>query len=141
MAIDQNRVKKEFNAYYQTTIDNLKVGHPQIAGMTAGAIINVQHDFLWGRLPKTQNVYEFEKLTDYQKSVYYKALIQQIYYVLTEGDFSGMSGYDVTTNSFLPKGELDKRALAPAAKRTLIDGGLFYPALNGSASVGRRRWI
>lgn len=141
MALDQNRVKKEFNAYYQTAIDDLKAGHPQLAIVKAGAIINVQHDFLWSRLPKTQNVYDFEKLTEHQLSVYYKALVQQIYYVLTEGDFSGMSGYDVTTNTFLPKGELDKRALAPTAKRTLIDGGLFYSALNGSASLGRRRWI
>ena len=137
-----SRLNTEFQTYYQTTVSRLKEGHPQYANTPDTAIINIQFDVVWGKIPKTQRIYDFDKMSEYQKSVFYKALIQQIYYVLTEGDFTAMSGYNVDTNTILSPEELAKIAISPAAKKTLQDGGLLYRGL-GDANVCDyrfRRW-
>lgn len=134
--IDYVRVTKEFNAYYQTSIEALKEYHPQYSEFSSAAIINIQHDFLWSVIPKTNYIGEFEDFTENQKKVYYKALIQQLFYVLKEGDFSAMTGYNPMTNTFSSKADFEKFALADTAKRTLTDGGLMYAACNGSSGFG-----
>ena len=128
---DYNRIHKEFQSYYQTTISSLKDGHPTLAGLQDNVIINMQFDALWYKIPKTQRVYDFEKLTEYQKSVFYKALIQQLYYVLTEGDFTASTGYNVDTNTFISPEAMERMAISPAARATLKEGGLLYTGLNG----------
>ena len=141
---DVNRVRTEFQAYYQKTISDLKEGHPQYADIDDSVIMRIQFDVLWAKIPKTQRVYDFDKMTEYQKSVFYKALIQQIYYVLKEGDFSDMSGYDVSTNSVLAPENMERIAISKAARKTLLDGGLLYRGVSeGGACAHRpcRRWI
>lgn len=137
--IDYETVNKDFSAYYQTTIDTLKEGHPQYANTPNVVIINVQFDVIWGKIPKTMRIYDFEKMSEYQKSVFYKALIQQIFYVLVEGDFTAMSGYDVSTNNFLSEEAMNKIAISKAARKTLKDGGLLYCGLNGGDCIPHPR--
>ena len=128
-----SRVNTEFQVYYQTTVSRLKEGHPQYANTPDTAIINIQFDVVWGKIPKTQRIYDFDKMSEYQKSVFYKALIQQIYYVLTEGDFTAMSGYNVDTNTMLSPDDLAKIAVSPASRKTLKDGGLAYRGLDSGS--------
>ena len=123
---DINRANTDFQAYYQKTINELKVGHPQYNDISDTAIIRIQFDVLLAKIPKTQRLFDFDKFTEYQKSVFYKALIQQIFYVLKEGDFTDMSGYDVSTNTFLSPEVMEKISVSKAAKKTLLDGGLLY---------------
>ena len=127
------KVDAVFREYYQTTIEELRQEHPQYGNMTNAALVNIQDDFLITEIKKRNVYFNFEKLTEAQVSVFYKALAQQIYYVLTEGDFVAMSGYDVTTNSFAPRSEFKARALAPAARATLETAGLFYSGLGVNA--------
>ncbi len=139
-----NKVNADFQAYYQTTINDLKAGHPQYADTQDNVIIRIQFDVLWASIPKTQRIYDYDKLSEHQKSVFNKALIQQIYYVLREGDFTDVSGYDVSTNSFLPPEAMEKLSISKAAQKTLQDGGLMYRGLSDSnACLHRpcRRWI
>lgn len=140
---DKERVISEFSVYYQTTISNLKDGHPQLARMQDVAIINMQFDALWNKIPKTRRIYDFDKMSEYQKSVFYKALIQQIFYVLKEGDFTDVSGYDVSTNTFLSPEQMDKIAISRVALKTLTDGGLMYRGLGdwNVSSRFSRRWM
>lgn len=141
---DISRVNTEFQAYYQKPISELKTGHPQYADVPENVIVRIQFDVLWAKIPKTQRIYDFDKWSERQKSVFYKALIQQIYYVLREGDFSDMSGYDVSTNTFLAPENMDKIAISKAARKTLMDGGLLYRGLSeGKVYTHRpcRRWI
>ena len=140
---DKERVISEFSVYYQMTISQLKDGHPQLAGMQDVAIINMQFDVLWNKIPKTERVYDFDKLNERQKSVFYKALIQQIFYVLKEGDFTDVSGYDVSTNTFLSPDQMERISVSRLARKTLMDGGLMYRGLEGgSVCVDRcRRWF
>lgn len=135
---DVNRVNTEFQKYYQSTIGELKAGHPQFANSSDIAIINIQFDVLWGKIPKTQRIYDFDKLSEYQKSVFYKALIQQIYYVLKEGDFTDVSGYDVSANTFLQPEIMERISISKAAKKTLRDGGLLYRGLDGGNTCSPR---
>lgn len=133
-----SRLNTEFQTYYQTTVSRLKEGHPQYANTPDTAIINIQFDVVWGKIPKTQRIYDFDKMSEYQKSVFYKALIQQIYYVLTEGDFTAMSGYNVDTNTILSTEELAKIAISPAARKTLQNGGLLYRGLGDANAYDYR---
>lgn len=137
---DLNRVNKEYQAYYQKTIAEMKEGHPQYADLPENAIIRIQFDVLWSKIPKTQRVYDFDKLNETKKSVFYKALIQQIYYVLREGDFTDMSGYDVSTNTFLSPETMGQIAISKLARKTLKDGGLMYRGVNSGGSVTRFPW-
>lgn len=136
--IDYGKANREFQQYYQTTIDDLKKGHPQFNDTPANVIINIQADVLWGKIPKTKRLGNFSKYSDYQKAVFYKALIQQIYYVLKEGDFSDMSGYDVSNNTLLSAADMEKISVSKAAMRTLMDGGLLYRGTGYNIGV---RWI
>lgn len=131
--VDYNKVNTDFTAYYQTTIGELKKGHPQYSATHDNTIINIQFDVLWRKIPKTIRIHDFSAMSDYRKSVFYKALIQQIYYVLTEGDFSAMSGYDVNTNTFLSPEAMEKISISRAARKTLLDGGLLYSGLSDDA--------
>lgn len=129
---DYSTISKAFESYYQTTISKLKAGHPQFANLKDNVIINIQYDALWGRIPKTiLNGGTFENLSKERQEIFYKALIQQIYYVLTEGDFTAMSGYDVSNNTFLSAADMERVAISKAARQTLLDGGLLYTGLNG----------
>jgi hypothetical protein len=136
--IDYNKVNNDFNKYYQASIDTLKQGHPQFGNTPSNVIINIQADVLWGKIPKTQRLGNFTKYSEHQKAVFYKALIQQIYYVLKEGDFSDMSGYDVSNNTLLSATDMEKVAVSKAAMRTLMDGGLLYRGTGYNIGV---RWI
>ncbi len=130
---DYNAINSAFNEYYQTTIDVLKEEHPQLSMLDVNVIVNMQFDVLWGKIPKTLLCGgSFDKLPKPRQEVFYKALIQQIYYVLTEGDFTAPSGYDVATNTFLSQDAIERAAISPAAKKTLKDGGLLYTGMNGN---------
>ncbi len=134
------KVEAVFREYYQKTIEETQHGHPQYGEMPRAAVINIQDDLLTNEI-KGRNVYfTWEKLTDAQCDVYYKALAQQIYYILTEYDFSATSGYDVVTNTFAPNAELRARAISPAARATLSNAGFFYSGLGaGRVSYRDRR--
>ncbi len=126
-------IENQFQAYYETTISSLKDNHPQLGNLTNAAVIRMQDDYLTSEIKSRNTNFNLEKLSEFQRSEYNKALVQQIFYVLTEGDFRMMSGYDITANNFAAKSELEKRYMAPAAKQTLTSAGLFYSALNGGS--------
>lgn len=129
-----------FYAYYQKKIEELREDHPQYGEMTNAALINIQDDFVTAEIKRRNVYFTWEKLTSVQRDVYDKALAQQIYYVLTEGDFAAMSGYDIVTNTFAPQEELAKRALSPAARQTLAGAGLFYSGLGAPSRHHFRGW-
>ncbi len=56
-----NKVNADFQAYYQTTINDLKAGHPQYADIQDNVIIRIQFDVLWAKIPKTQRIYDYYK--------------------------------------------------------------------------------
>ena len=130
-----------FTQYYEKNIESLRSVNPQFAEMTNTALIHIQDDFLTAEVKKRNVNFSMEKLSAYQRAEYDKALVQQLFYVLVEGDFNAVSGYDQTTNTFAPASELRARALSPAARQTLTAAGLFYRALNGGVPDYRaRRW-
>lgn len=133
-------VERVFREYYQTTIEEMRQGHPQYGDMPRAAVINIQDDFLTSEINKRNVYFNWEKLTDAQCDVYYKALAQQLYYILKEYDFSATSGYNEVTNTFMQKSELTAHAMSPAAKATLEAAGLFYPGLGAGAHNFRRGW-
>lgn len=132
-------IEKLFQQYYEKTVWELRSGHPQFASLTNTAVIRMQDDYLLSEISARNPHFKSETLTEFQKTEYGKALVQQIFYALTEGDFCLMSGYDVVNNTFAENKELERRYISPAAKRTLTAAGLFYSAISGGrgASAGR----
>lgn len=126
-------IEKEFQKYYEKSIEDLRANHPQFGNLTNTAVIRMQDDYLTSEIKSRNTNLKLDKLSEFQRSEYNKALVQQIFYVLTEGDFRMMSGYDITANNFASKSELEKRYMAPAARQTLTSAGLFYSALNGGS--------
>lgn len=131
------KIEALFKDYYYTSLEEKKDAHPQFGETDRKAVINIQHDFLCGEIRKRNVRFSYETLTDAQRAVYDKALCQQIWYVLTELDFSEFSGYDIASNTFASHGEISSRALSPAAKATLICGGFFYRGLKPSGICRR----
>lgn len=133
-------VERVFREYYQTTIEEMRQGHPQYGDMPRAAVINIQDDFLTSEIKKRNVYFKWETLTDAQCDVYYKALAQQLYYVLKEYDFSATSGYNEVTNSFMSKSDLAAHAMSSAAKATLEAAGFFYSGLGSRARNSHSGW-
>lgn len=129
-----SKVNQIFNEKYQTTIEELKKEHSQFSIRTANsvALINNQHDFLRNEIGKYNVYFDFDKMTEFQTGVYYEALVQQLYYILTEFDFTNMTGYDPEHNIFANTDILAKVQLSRIAKGTLTRGGLLYRGLNNN---------
>ncbi len=125
------KIENEFQKNYEKTVGEMRENHPQFGNLTNAAVIGMQDDYLTSEI-KCRNVnFKLEKLSEYQCAEYNKALVQQLFYVLTEGDFRMMSGFDVVNNSFTQKSDLEKRYMSPSARQTLTAAGLLYSALNG----------
>ena len=63
--------------------------------------------------------------TDYQKFHYKMALLEQIYYTLTNGEISTRSGIDENMDATISQGELEGRSICIEAKRHLVLCGLY----------------
>lgn len=68
---------------------------------------------------------DFKKFTDYQKEHYKLALLEQANYVLTQGDISVDSGYDVESGIKASREDLVKISISPNARNELILCGLW----------------
>ena len=133
------KIETLYQSYFERTISDDKEGHPQLENYTNCALITMQDDNLQSEIKRVNKYFNKIKLSEYQQAEYEKALIYQLHYVLTEGDFSNMSGYDMVTNTFTSMKELSRRVLAPRAKTILTNAGLMYRAIGGSDGYWERR--
>lgn len=69
--------------------------------------------------------FEYPKFTDYQKEHYKYALLEQAWYVLTQGDISEDSGYDSEKGIIAPKNTLESLKISSNAKEQLLLCGLW----------------
>lgn len=146
MNIDREEYAREiedlFLGYFEKTLSSMIEEHPQFDGYTNCALIAMQDDTLQAEIKRRNKYFNKNELYGYQLSEYNKALIYQLHYVLTEGDFSNMSGYDMPTNTFTPQKELANRVLSPRAKTILTNAGLMCRVIGGGNSwyYPFRRW-
>lgn len=146
MNIDREEYAREiedlFLGYFEKTLSSMIEEHPQFDGYTNCAFIAMQDDTLCSEIKLRNKYFNKRNLQGCQLSEYNKALIYQLHYVLTEGDFSNMSGYDMPTNTFTPQKELANRVLSPRAKTILTNAGLMCRVIGGGNSgyYPFRRW-
>lgn len=136
-----NQIENLFQQYFEKTLSSMIEGHPQFDGYTNCALVTMQDDVLQTEIKRRNKYFNKLKLSEnkYQQSEYNRALIYQLHYVLTEGDFSNMSGYDMPTNTFTPQKELSNRTLSPMAKNILTNAGLMCRVVGGSDGYWERR--
>ena len=133
------KIEDLFTSFFEKTLSDMLGGNPQFKDFTNCAFITLQDDLLQAFV-KSYNLY-FNKaeMSELQSAEYDKALIYQMLYVLTEGDFRLISGYDLVTNSMINKSELEKRYISPMAKMTLTNAGLLYRAGSRETFIFWRR--
>lgn len=68
---------------------------------------------------------DFTNFTNYQKEHYKLALLEQAYYVLTQGDISVDSGYDIDNGIRASRHEIDRIKISSNAREELILCGLW----------------
>lgn len=140
--MDHSTIQTQFQRYYQTTVQEMQTGHPQFANMPTTALINIQTDAVLARVSHDNPSFSLGKCSVWQKEALAKAIAQQLFYVLTEGDFGGMSGYDPMTNTYAERRHLDERAISKRALQTLEQAGLLYRGLSSGSVLrpGYRGW-
>lgn len=130
-----------FQQTFEKTLSSMIEQHPQFDGYTTCALVGLQDDILQSEIKRRNKYFSKSRLVEsvYQTAEYNRALVYQLHYVLTEGDFSNMSGYDMTTNTFTAQNELAARTLSPRAKMILTCAGLLCRVVGGSDSYWERR--
>lgn len=73
---------------------------------------------------------EYPTFTDYQKKHYKLALLEQAYYVLTQGDISVDSGYNFEEGIKASRDELHKIKISDNCKEELLLCGLWCRKIN-----------
>lgn len=73
--------------------------------------------------------FNYEKLSSTKKEVFHDLVLEQIYYVLTNFDFSILAGFDFGSLSSLPQEEILKRIVSPIVKEALKAEGFLYRGL------------
>lgn len=83
---------------------------------------------------------EYPEFTDYQKSHYKLALLEQAMYVVRNGDISSDSGYDPEQGVLAKAGELQSITIAPNAKDQLLLCGLWCRKIRNKSRGGLDGW-
>lgn len=73
--------------------------------------------------------FNYEKLSLSRKEIFNDLILNQIYYVLSNFDFSTLAGYDFVNNSAAPQEEIIKRIVSPIVKEALKAEGFLYRGL------------
>lgn len=99
-------------------------------------IMNVEDDldnFLTTRIGKDMGwIYKHYKLTDEQKLLFKKAVIEQVYYVFRNGDIRSDSGYDPDFGKRADQKYLNSIAVGPKAVGYLQKAGIWTLHIGGS---------
>lgn len=73
--------------------------------------------------------FNYDKLSNARKEIFNDLILNQIYYVLSNFDFSTLAGYDFGNNSATPQEEIIKRIVSPIVKEALKAEGFLYRGL------------
>ena len=73
--------------------------------------------------------FNYDKLSNAKKEMFNDLVLEQIYYVLNNFDFSTLAGFDFGSNSSLPLAELRERYVSPIVKEQLKNSGFAYRGL------------
>ncbi len=84
--------------------------------------------------------FEYPKLTDYQKEHYKYALLEQAYYVLTQGDISSDSGYEMNEGVKATRGQLHQLKISDNTREHLILCGFWNRKVKNRARGGLDGW-
>ena len=84
---------------------------------------------------------EYPKFTDYQKKHYKLALLEQAYYVLTQGDISVDSGYSMEEGIKASRNDLHTLKISDNAKDQLLLCGLWCRKIKNRARGELDGWF
>lgn len=83
---------------------------------------------------------EYPKFSDYQKEHYKFALLEQAYYVLTQGDLSTDSGFDINEGEKIDRSKIKSIYFSENAIEHLILCGLWCRKIRNRSRGGLNGW-
>ena len=117
----------EFEARYNVLLDK-HVPDGDDANKKVSIFIARVHEQILAYVDDNFPAFDSADCTAYQNSQINKAAMMQAMYILDQGDFSFMSGYDPSSNSKLPEADKASLLICQSAKHllngTVIDRGL-----------------
>lgn len=84
--------------------------------------------------------FEYPNFSDYQKKHYKLALLEQAYYVLTQGDISTDSGFSFDEGIKVSREDIHKIKISDNTKEELILCGLWCRKIKNRARSGLDGW-
>lgn len=129
-AENQAKFINDFREYVGFELEEI-AGNIQPLSMTATALINRTENIILTEIKKRNPTFREDKLSEYEKEIIYRSILEQIAYMCTAGDYTLIVGYDAVANSLADAKQLRKRSLAPLAKDMLLSAGLFYSGIGG----------
>lgn len=70
--------------------------------------------------------FKYTNLTNANKDKFNNLVLEQIYYVLNNFDFTSLSGFDMGTNTSMPLSEITTRYISPIVKDELKNSIFLY---------------
>lgn len=84
---------------------------------------------------------EYPRFTEYQKEHYKLALLEQVAYVIRNGDISTDSGYDPDKGEVMNIECLKALVIAPNSINELMLCGLWSRKINGTSRASANNWM
>lgn len=73
--------------------------------------------------------FDYDKLSTRKKDKFNLLVLEQMYYILNNFDFSTLAGFDLGINSMLPLSEITNRFISPLVKEDIKMSNLVYSGL------------
>lgn len=117
----------EFEARYNVLLDK-RVPDGDDANKKVPTFIARVHEQILAYVDDNSPSFDSTDITTYQNTQINKAAMMQAMYILDQGDFTFMSGYDPSANSKMPESDKASLLICQSAKHllngTIIDRGL-----------------
>lgn len=134
---------EDFKAYFGIDL-NAELKEDDNPSNTVNAFLIRVEDRIEGYLDATfyrRVEREYPTFTDYQKKRYKLALLEQAYYVLTQGDISRDSGYSLEEGIKASRGQINSIKISDNTKEELLLCGLWCRKIRNRSRGGLDEWL
>jgi len=127
--LEVNEIEEKFNKNTGMNLTAECSKNEQLHLTTYGFVNRVEKIIKEEIKSRSPNI-DLNDLSALQTAALEDAILEQITYVLVNGDYSLIVGYDTANNSLAELKELRKRQWSPLAVKILTNAGLFYGGLD-----------
>lgn len=124
--MEQNEIINEFLIRYGINLNNYINVEDTDDQNPIERIFNRQRYVLEAYCRTFNTTLKYESLNDTNKEKINELVLEQMYYVLNNFDFTTLAGFDMGLNSSLPLSEITNRYISPIVKEELKNSNFLY---------------